>query len=88
MAQAIFHLALPWTAAEKAQGLKAVLGRGAGEETVLAAPERLMREFRMGEERVRHIVLGSPLAPKLATTPPAWARSAQTPACHASLGAH
>ncbi len=74
VAQAIFNLANPWAAVEKAQGLKQVLGRGAAEE-MLRRPERLLREFRMGEERVRHIVLGSPLAPKLATTPPAWARS-------------
>ena len=74
-AQAIFNLANPWAAVEKAQGLKQVLGRGAAEE-MLRRPERLLREFRVGEERVRHIVLGSPLAPKLATTPPAWARSA------------
>ena len=79
-AQAIFHLATPWAAVEKAQGLKQVLGRGAAEE-MLRRPERLLREFRMGEERVRHIVLGSPLAPKLATTPPAWARSASRLAC-------
>ena len=62
---------------EKAQGLKQVLGRGAAEE-MLRRPEQMLREFRMGEERVRHIVLGSPLAPKLATTPPAWARSVST----------
>ena len=74
MAQAIFNLANPWAAVEKAQGLKQVLGRGAAEE-MLRRPEQMLREFRMGEERVRHIVLGSPLAPKLATTPPAWARS-------------
>ena len=74
VAQAIFNLANPWAAVQKAQGLKQVLGRGAAEE-MLRRPERLLREFRMGEERVRHIVLGSPLAPKLATTPPAWARS-------------
>ena len=80
MAQAIFHLAVPWAAVEKAQGLKQVLGRGAGEE-MLRRPEQLLREFRMGEERVRHIVLGSPLAPKLATTPPAWARSELQSTC-------
>ena len=80
VAQAIFHLATPWTAVEKAQGLKQVLGRGAAEE-MLRRPEQLLRQFRMGEERVRHIVLGSPLAPKLATTPPAWARSALPLAC-------
>lgn len=82
-AQAIFHLPTPWAAVEKAQGLKQVLGRGAAEE-MLRQPERLLREFRIGEERVRHIVLGSPLAPKLATTPPAWARSAPPLACATS----
>ena len=58
---------------QKTAGLKAVLGRGAGEDA-LARPRQLLGEFRLGEERVRHIVLGSPLAPQLATTPPAWAR--------------
>ena len=50
-----------------------VLGRRAAAEQQ-QRPEALLGEFRLGEERVRHIVLGSPLAPQLATTPPAWAR--------------
>ena len=50
-----------------------MLGRRAAAEQA-HRPEALLGEFRLGEERVRHIVLGSPLAPQLATTPPAWAR--------------
>lgn len=72
LTQAIFNLDKPWAATEKAQDLKGVLGREAGME--MRRPEQLLRDFRMGEERVRHIVLGSPLAPQLANTPPAWVR--------------
>ena len=53
--------------------MASVLGRRAATEQA-HRPEALLGEFRLGEERVRHIVLGSPLAPQLATTPPAWAR--------------
>ncbi len=72
-AQAIFNLDRPWAASEKAAGVAGVLGRRAAAEQA-HRPEALLGEFRLGEERVRHIVLGSPLAPQLATTPPAWAR--------------
>jgi hypothetical protein len=71
--QAIFNLDKPWAATEKAAAVKEVLGRSAGKER-LHQPEHLLGSFRMGEERVRHIVLGSPFAAQLATTPPGWAR--------------
>ncbi len=48
-----------------------MLGRGAGGD---ATAEELLRSFRIGEERIRKIVLGSPASPTLASTPPAWAR--------------
>ncbi len=48
-----------------------MLGRGAGGD---AKAEDLLRGFRIGEERVRKIVLGSPSSPTLASTPPTWAR--------------
>ena len=71
--QAIFNLDKPWAATETTEAGKAVLGRSVGEER-LHHPESMLGSFRMGEERVRHIILGSPLAAQLATTPPGWAR--------------
>ena len=70
--QAIFNLDKPWEATEKTEAVKALLGRSAGKE--LQQPGAQSGSFRMGEERVRHIILGSPLAGQLATTPPGWAR--------------
>ena len=61
------------TGVEVQREVAGVLGRRAAAEQA-HRPEALLGEFRLGEERVRHIVLGSPLAPQLATTPPAWAR--------------
>ncbi len=69
--QAIYNLDRPWEAEQKLQEVRAVLGRGAGGDT---PAEQLLRSFRIGEERVRKIVLGSPASPTLASTPPAWAR--------------
>lgn len=78
--QAIYNLDRPWEAEQKLQAVRATLGRGAGGA---AAAADLLRGFRIGEERVRKIVLGSPDSPTLASTPPAWARwrAHTSPAC-------
>ncbi|BDA47014.1 probable regulator of nonsense transcripts 1 homolog at C-terminar half [Coccomyxa sp. Obi] len=68
--KAIYNLDRPWEAEQKLQAVRAVLGRGAGGD---APAKELLRGFRIGEERVRKIVLGSPASPVLASTPPAWA---------------
>ena len=75
--QAIFQLDKPWEAEVKLQGVRGVLGRSAGGD---APPQQLLRDFRIGEERVRRIVLGSPAAAGLSATPPAWA-SCALPRC-------
>lgn len=72
--QAIYNLDRPWEAEQKLQAVRAVLGRGAGGDK---EAEQLLRGFRIGEERVRKIVLGSPASPTIASTPPAWARCVQ-----------
>jgi hypothetical protein len=75
--QAIFQLDKPWEAEVKLRALRAVLGGNAGGDAPAA---QLLADFRLGEERVRRIVLGSPAAPGLAATPPAWAACALLPA--------
>ena len=62
----------PWEAEQRLQGVRGVLGRGAGGDAA-GAPARRDYGFGIGEERVRKIVLGSPASPLLAKTPPAWA---------------
>ncbi len=71
--QAIFNLDKPWAATEMKVAVNAELGGRAGEDR-MHQEGHLLGSFRMGEERVRHIVLGSPLAAQLAATPPGWAR--------------
>ena len=63
----------PWEAEQRLQGVKGVLGRGAGGDVPGAQPLRRGYGFGIGEERVRKIVLGAPASPLLAKTPPAWA---------------
>jgi coenzyme F420-reducing hydrogenase delta subunit len=85
--QAIYNLDKPWGLKELTEGMHDMLAEaGTRREDMRHAfanleatrrsdsPREKLRHFRIGEERVRKIVLGAPEAATLASTPPAWAR--------------